>query len=428
VIGLSGLITPSLEEMQHVAREMQRANFTLPLLIGGATTSRVHTAVKIAPHYEPPVVHVLDASRAVPVVGRLVNPETRGAFALQNQAQQNRDREHYEASREQRTMLTLERARANRTPIDWATSELAQPAFTGWRALDDFPLAEIVPFIDWSPFFHAWELAGVYPRILDDAVVGEQARKLFADAQTLLAEIVEKRLLTARGVYGFWYANAVGDDIELYSDAARSTVVTTFHTLRQQTEKRAGQYNQALADFVAPRESGRIDSLGAFAVTTGIGLEALCERFERDHDDYHSIMAKALADRLAEGFAELLHKRAREEWGYGEGEKLTMEEIIKERYRGIRPAPGYPAQPDHTEKRALFDLLQAERNAGITLTESFAMLPASSVSGLYFANAEAKYFALGKIERDQVEDYARRKGMELGEVERWLVPNLNYEP
>jgi 5-methyltetrahydrofolate--homocysteine methyltransferase len=428
VIGLSGLITPSLDEMQHVAREMQREGFTLPLLIGGATTSRVHTAVKIAHHYEPPVVHVLDASRAVPVVGQLINPETRGAFALKNQSQQNLDREKHEASREQRLMLTLEQARANRTPIDWATSDLAQPAFTGLRVLEDFPLADLVPFIDWSPFFHAWELAGVYPRILDDAVIGEQARKLFADAQALLQKIVDGKLLQARGVYGFWPANAVGDDIELYADAARSSVIATFHTLRQQAEKRSGQFNQALSDFIAPKATGRLDSLGAFAVTTGGAVDELCARFEADHDDYNSIMVKALADRLAEAFAELLHQRVRAEWGYGAGEKLSIEELIKEKYRGIRPAPGYPAQPDHTEKRALFDLLQAEKNAAIALTESFAMLPASSVSGLYFGNAEAKYFALGKIERDQVEEYAARKGMEVREVERWLSPYLNYEP
>lgn len=428
IIGLSGLITPSLEEMQHVAKEMQRQGFTTPLLIGGATTSRVHTAVKIAHHYEPPVVHVLDASRAVPVVGQLISDEHRANFAIQNSLQQSKDRETYEASRVERKMLSLDNARANRTPIDWATADLAKPAFTGVRVLDNFPLAELVPFIDWSPFFHAWELAGVYPRILDDAVVGEQARKLFADAQTLLNEIVERKLLTARGVYGFWPANAVGDDIELYSDSARSSVLATFHTLRQQAEKRAGQFNQALADFVAPRETGRLDSLGAFAVTAGIGLETLCERFERDHDDYHSIMAKALADRLAEAFAEYLHQRARADWGYGKDETLSIEQLVKEQYRGIRPAPGYPAQPDHTEKRTLFDLLQAEQHTGITLTESFAMMPASSVSGLYFANAEAKYFALGKIERDQVEEYAQRKGMALDEAERWLAPNLNYEP
>jgi 5-methyltetrahydrofolate--homocysteine methyltransferase len=428
VIGLSGLITPSLDEMQHVAREMQREGFTTPLLIGGATTSRVHTAVKIAPNYEPPVVHVLDASRAVPVVGALVNPETRGKFALKNQGEQQRDREHFEASREQKKSLTLDRARANGAPIDWATTEIAPPEFTGVRPLKNYPIERIVPFIDWSPFFHTWELKGVFPRILDDPAAGPQARKLYEDAQALLERIVSRRELRAHAVYGFWPANSVGDDIEVYADENRSGVLTVFHTLRQQSEKRAGQYNQALADFIAPRESGRIDYIGGFAVTTGVGLEELCARFERDHDDYNSIMSKALADRLAEAFAELLHKRAREEWGYGRGENLSHEDLIKERYRGIRPAPGYPAQPDHTEKRALFDLLQAEQNAGVHLTESFAMTPASSVSGLYFSHPDSKYFALGKIERDQVEDYARRKGMEMKEVERWLGPNLNYEP
>jgi 5-methyltetrahydrofolate--homocysteine methyltransferase len=426
IIGLSGLITPSLDEMQHVAREMQREGFTTPLLIGGATTSRVHTAVKIAPNYEPPVVHVLDASRAVPVVGALVNPETRAKFALKNQGEQLRDRELFESSREQRKSLTLEQARANRTPIDWATSEIARPEFNGVRTLKNFPLEQIVPFIDWSPFFHTWELKGVFPRILDDPAAGAQARKLYDDARALLDRIVSRRSLRANAVYGFWPANAVGDDIEVYSDVNRSRVLTVFHTLRQQNEKRAGQYNQALADFVAPRESGRIDYIGGFALTTGIGLEELCAQFERDLDDYGSIMAKALADRLAEAFAELLHKRVREEWGYGRDENLSHEDMIKERYRGIRPAPGYPSQPDHTEKRLLFDLLQAEHGASVHLTESFAMTPASSVSGLYLAHPEAKYFALGKIEADQVEDYARRKGMELREVERWLAPNLNY--
>jgi 5-methyltetrahydrofolate--homocysteine methyltransferase len=427
IIGLSGLITPSLDEMQHVAREMQREGFTTPLLIGGATTSRVHTAVKIAPNYEPPVVHVLDASRAVPVVGALVNPETRAKFALKNQGEQLRDRELFESSRQQKRSLTLDQARANHTPIDWATTEIARPEFTGVRPLKNYPLEQIVPFIDWSPFFHTWELKGVYPRILDDPATGAQARKLYEDARGLLERIVNRRELRAHAVYGFWPANSVGDDIEVYADENRSRVLTVFHTLRQQSEKRAGQYNQALADFIAPRETRRIDYIGGFAVTAGIGLEELCARFERDHDDYNSIMAKALADRLAEAFAELLHKRAREEWGYGRNENLKIEDLIKERYRGIRPAPGYPAQPDHTEKRALFDLLQAEQNAGVHLTESFAMIPASSVSGLYFSHPDAKYFALGKIERDQVEDYARRKGMELREAERWLAPNLNYE-
>ncbi|HKX30701.1 MAG TPA: methionine synthase, partial [Blastocatellia bacterium] len=427
LIGLSGLITPSLDEMTHVAREMQREGFTLPLLIGGATTSRVHTSVKIAPNYEPPVVHVLDASRAVPVVGALINSQTRGTFALRNQGEQQRDRELYEAGRERKTLLTIEQARANRTPIDWATTEIARPAFTGTRLLKNYPLEQIVPFIDWTPFFHAWELKGLYPRLLDDPTTGAQARKLYEDAQALLERIVKRRSLRAHAVYGFWPANGVGDDLEVYADESRSRLLTTFHTLRQQLEKRDGQYHQALADFIAPRSTGRLDYLGGFAVTAGVGLDELCEQFERDRDDYNSIMAKALADRLAEALAELLHKRAREDWGYGLDEKLSPEALIKERYRGIRPAPGYPAQPDHTEKAPLFELLQVEKSIGISLTESFAMLPASSISGLYFAHPESKYFALGKIDRDQLEDYARRKMMEVKEVERWLAPYLNYE-
>ncbi len=428
LIGLSGLITPSLDEMVHVAKEMQREGMTLPLLIGGATTSRVHTAVKIAHHYEPPIVHVVDASRAVAVVSNLLNPETRGEYALRNQQQQQRDRETYLAGREQRTLISLADARVNRTPIDWATSEIATPEFTGLRTLDAFPLDRIAELIDWSPFFHTWELAGVYPRILDDEVVGAEARRLFDDAQHLLRRIVEERLLTARGVYGFWPANSVGDDVEVYDGPERGTVLTRFNMLRQQSARRDGLFNQSLADFIAPRESGRLDYLGAFAVTTGIGLELLCQRFERDHDDYSAIMAQALADRLAEAFAELLHQQARRDLGYGRAEKLSVEELIRERYRGIRPAPGYPACPDHLEKRKLFSLLEAESRTGIRLTESCAMLPASSVSGWYFSHPQAKYFAIGKIEKDQVEDYAARKGMTVAEVERWLAPNLHYEP
>ena len=427
LIGLSGLITPSLDEMQHVAREMQREGFTIPLLIGGATTSRVHTAVKIAHHYEPPVIHVLDASRAVPVVGALINPETRAAFALKNQSEQQRDRERHEASKEQRNILPIEQARARRTPLDWATTEIARPSFTGLQSFNNFPLEQIVPFIDWSPFFHTWELAGVYPRILDDPKVGEQARRLDEDARQLLAQIVSDKLLTARAVYGFWPANSIGDDIEVYADESRERVMTTFCTLRQQGEMREGQANKALADFIAPKESHRADYLGAFAVTTGIGLETLVERFKRDHDDYNAIMAQALADRLAEAFAELLHKKAREVFGYGFGEHLSNEELTKEKYRGIRPAPGYPACPDHTEKRKLFALLEAEQNAGVHLTESCAMSPASSVSGWYFAHPDSQYFVVGKIARDQVADYAQRKGMEMNEAERWLAPNLSYE-
>jgi 5-methyltetrahydrofolate--homocysteine methyltransferase len=426
IIGLSGLITPSLDEMQHVAREMQREGFTIPLLIGGATTSRVHTAVKIAHHYEPPVIHVLDASRAVPVVGALINSETRGDFALKNQAQQNKDREIYLANREQKKGLPIAEARANKTPIDWATTELAKPEFLGVKSFDDFPLEQIAHYIDWTPFFNTWELAGSFPKILKDEIVGEQATKLFEDGKKLLAQIIKDKSLRARAVFGFFPANSVGDDIELYTDESCTKVLTTLCTLRQQQEKRAGQFNQSLSDFIAPKDSGRPDFIGAFAVTAGIGTDELVARFKADHDDYNAIMTQALADRLAEAFAELLHKKARAVFGYGAAENISVEELIKEKYRGIRPAPGYPACPDHTEKRKLFDLLQAEERAGVHLTESFAMYPASSVSGWYFAHPEAKYFAVGKIERDQVEAYAMRKGMDVAEAERWLAPNLNY--
>ena len=427
IIGLSGLITPSLDEMVHVAREMAREGFAVPLLIGGATTSKAHTAVKIAPAYERPVVHVLDASRAVGVVSALMSPEQQTGFAEQNRRAQEQVR-HTHQERGEKALLTLAEARGRRAPIEWRAADIPKPSFTGVRVLDKFPLDQIVPFIDWSPFFHTWELRGRYPKILEDATVGAKAKELFDDAQALLGEIVGKKLLTARGVYGFFPADSVGDDIELYTDDSRTEVRTTFHTLRQQMPKPEGQFNQALADFIAPKTTGIPDYIGAFAVTSGIGVEALCARFEKEHDDYNSIMAKALADRLAEAFAELLHRQAREEWGYGKGEALSHEDLIRERYRGIRPAPGYPACPDHTEKRILFDLLQAEKHAGITLTETFAMLPASSVSGLYFAHPDAKYFAVGKIGRDQVLDYHLRKGMDLRAVERWLAPNLNYEP
>ncbi len=428
LIGLSGLITPSLDEMVHVAREMQREGFTLPLLIGGATTSRVHTAVKIAQHYEPPIVHVLDASRAVAVVSSLLNPDSRGDYALRNQQQQQRDRDLHLAGREKRTVISLAEARANRQPVDWATTEISVPEFTGTRLLDDYPLDRIAEYIDWSPFFHTWELAGVFPRILDDEVIGEEVRRLYADGRALLARIISGKLLTARGIYGFWPANSIGDDIEVYADQSRQSTLACFNMLRQQTPRTDGRFNHSLADYVAPRDSGRDDYLGAFAVTTGIGLNELCRQFESEHDDYSAIMAQALADRLAEAFAELLHQQARRDWGYGRDESLSLEDLIKDRYRGIRPAPGYPACPDHTEKLKLFRLLDVEARTGISLTESCAMLPASSVSGLYFGHPQSKYFVVGRIDRDQVEDYAARKGMSVAEVERWLAPNLHYEP
>ena len=426
IIGLSGLITPSLDEMVHVAREMTREGFHVPLLIGGATTSKAHTAVKIAPGYHEPVLHVLDASRAVGVVSQLLNSEQKAKLIETNRLQQVGIRDSHQA-RGPKTLLSIEQARERKLPSDWPALDIPKPAFLGARVLDPVPLEQIVPFIDWSPFFHTWELRGRYPKILDDPEVGPKAKELFDDAQALLQEIVQQKLLTAKAVYGFFPANSVGDDIELYTDETRATVRAIFHTLRQQGPKPEGLYNQALADFIAPKASGLPDYLGVFAVTSGGGIESLCNRFRQEHDDYNAIMAQALADRLAEGLAELLHKQARDDWGYGRAEQLTVEDLIRERYRGIRPAPGYPACPDHTEKRTLFDLLQAEKHAGITLTESFAMYPASSVSGLYFAHPEARYFSVGKLGRDQVLDYQRRKQMDLQSMERWLSPNLNYD-
>ncbi|MGA2984401.1 MAG: methionine synthase [Terriglobia bacterium] len=426
MIGLSGLITPSLDEMVHVAKEMEREGFTIPLLIGGATTSRVHTAVKIAPHFRQPVVHVLDASRAVGVVSKLKNPETRPAFQKENLRDQEKLRASHKPASQK--LLSLEEARRRKPPLDWSEARPGRPAFTGVRAFPAAPLGEIVPYIDWTPFFQTWELRGTYPKILNDATVGSKARELLEDAQKLLRRIVAEKLLTANAVMGFFPANTVGDDIEVYADASRSCVLTVFHTLRQQMEKARGHYNWALADLIAPKQTGREDYLGAFAVTAGADIEPLLARFQEDNDDYNSIMTKALADRLAEALAELMHKRAREFWGYGQDENLTPDDLIHERYRGIRPAPGYPACPDHSEKRDLFDLLQVEKNAGIYLTENFAMLPAASVCGFYFSHPEAKYFAVGKIDRDQVDDYHRRKGMDLRAVERWLRPILNYDP
>jgi 5-methyltetrahydrofolate--homocysteine methyltransferase len=427
IIGLSGLITPSLDEMVHVAKEMTREGFDVPLLIGGATTSKAHTAVKIAPSYEPGVVHVLDASRAVGVVGSLVSQTQRQGFVKQVRDDYERMRQsHHE--RGAKPLLSIAQARANRFKSDWQRVDIPVPTALGVQTIVDQSLGELISYIDWSPFFHTWELRGRYPTIFEDRTVGPKAKELYDDARRLLDEIVQKRLLTAKGVYGFFAAASVGDDIELYADASRKTTVTTIHHLRQQSEKPAGQSNLSLADYVVPKDSGQQDYIGAFAVTAGIGLDELCKRFDKDHDDYNSIMAKALADRLAEAFAECLHKRVREEWGYGREERLSNDDLIRERYRGIRPAPGYPACPDHTEKRLLFDLLQVERHTGITLTESYAMWPAASVSGFYFSHPDAKYFAVGKIGKDQVEDYARRKGMDLRTVERWLSPNLNYEP
>ena len=419
LVGLSGLITPSLDEMVFVAREMERRGFTIPLLIGGATTSRQHTSVKIAPEFSQPVVHVLDASRAVDVVSSLLSQAQKPGFDAANRAEQARIRQQH-AALKQRPLLSWPAAQANRARFTWSDEGIAKPAFTGARFLDEVRLEELVPYIDWTFFFAAWELKGRFPAVLDHPQYGAAARDLYENARTLLDRIVRDRLITARGVYGFWPANTEGEDIVLGAGL-------TFNMLRQQEEMSAGTPNLSLADFIAPRESRVGDYIGAFAVTAGHGVAELVAGFERDHDDYHAIMVKALADRLAEGFAEYLHARARCDWGYGADERLTSDDLVAERYRGIRPAFGYPACPDHTEKGKLFDLLQAGR-AGITLTDSFAMAPAASVSGLYFAHPQARYFTVGRIGRDQIEDYARRTGRSVGEVERWLAPNLSYEP
>ena len=428
LIGLSGLITPSLDEMVHVAREMQREGFTVPLLIGGATTSPAHTAVKIAPEYPPGAVHVLDASRVVNVASSLLSPENKPGFLAEVHAKQVRQREEFAAHRARRPLLSLEEARRRRTPVDWSKTDIPHPEFFGPRVFDPVPLDEIVPYIDWGPFFSAWELRGRFPDLLKDEAVGPAATKLYADAQGLLGRIVAEKRFIAKAVIGFWPANAVGDDLEVYADEQRRRRLTTIHCLRQQHEKPAGQFNHSLADFIAPKDTGRLDYVGGFAVTAGHGADQFAAEFRARHDDYSAIMAQALGDRLAEALAELMHKKARDFCGYGRAEELTMAETIREKYRGIRPAPGYPACPDHTEKRLLFDLLGAEAAAGITLTESFAMHPASSVCGFYFNHPDSKYFAVGKLGKDQIGDYAQRKGLSVAETEKWLAPYLDYEP
>jgi 5-methyltetrahydrofolate--homocysteine methyltransferase len=455
VIGLSGLITPSLDEMVHVAREMQRTGVTAPLLIGGATTSPKHTAVKIAPHYKGSVIHVLDASRSAGVVERLLNPAGRTELDAENRVLQKQLAESY-AKRQAVDLVPLEEARRRRVAFDWTAVDVPRPEFLGVRALrsdarpgsapvgktagaasanvEMFSLAELRPYIDWSPFFQTWELKGKHPRIFDDPVVGAEARRLFDDAQALLERILAEGLLEARAVYGFWPAASDGDDVVLYADEGRATELARLHGLRQQWRRKGQDAFACLSDYVAPRDAldaaGRpvADHVGAFVVTTGHGCDELARRFDADHDDYNSIMTKALADRLAEALAERLHERVRREWRYGRDERLSQEDLIEEKYRGIRPAPGYPAQPDHTEKRTIFRLLDATAATGVELTESLAMHPAASVCGLYFAHPEARYFAVDRIDRDQAEDYARRKGVALSEIERWLAPNLGYEP
>jgi 5-methyltetrahydrofolate--homocysteine methyltransferase len=428
VIGLSGLITPSLDEMVHVASEMAREGFKTPLLIGGATTSRMHTAVKIAPSYENPVIHVLDASRSVTVVNRLVSKTLKKGFLDEIRKEYAGLREQYSSRSSRKNYLPLDKARRNRTSIDWEKTTVKKPEKPGITHYNNFSLNKLKRFIDWGPFFIAWEMKGKFPDILEDEKAGKEARKLFDDANRLLDKIINEKLFTAHGIIGLFPANAVGDDIEVYADESRTDVLTTFHTLRQQTEKRSGQPNKALADFLAPKETGIADYMGGFAVTTGHGVTDLVKKFEQDHDDYNAIMVKALADRLAEAFAEFLHREVRTKlWGYAPDEDLDNDQLIREQYTGIRPAPGYPAQPDHTEKPALFDLMNVQDSTGITLTEHLAMSPASSVCGLYFAHPEAQYFNLGNITRDQVEDYAKRKGMSVEEMEKWLGPNLGYE-
>jgi 5-methyltetrahydrofolate--homocysteine methyltransferase len=424
IIGLSGLITPSLDEMVHVASEMERVGFQVPLLIGGATTSSKHTAVKIAPAYGNGTVHVSDASRAVGVVGELMGSEPE-AFIERTTEEQATAREAYQGA--QRELVSYEEARAKRLAIDWSPSDIAKPEFLGIRAVEDVPLAEIVPYIDWTPFFHAWELRGLYPTILEKPDVGKEARKLLESGEKLLDEIVREKLLKAKAVYGFFAANSDGDDIVLFADDERKDELVRFYTVRQQQAKSDDKPYLALADFIAPRDSGIKDYLGLFAVTAGHGAQALVEKYESDDDDYHAIMVKALADRLAEALAEVVHERARQVCGFGKEENLTKEDLIREHYRGIRPAPGYPACPDHSEKATLFWLLGAQANTGMSLTETFAMAPPASVSGLYFNHPQAKYFAVGKIGKDQVENYARRKGLSVEEAERWLRPNLGYE-
>jgi 5-methyltetrahydrofolate--homocysteine methyltransferase len=426
VIGLSGLITPSLDEMAHVAREMERQGFKLPLLIGGATTSRAHTAIKIAPFYSEPVVHVLDASRAVPVTTSLLSDDGRAGFVARHRAEYQQLR-HTHAGRKH-TLVSIDAARANRTPIEWRAADVAQPSKLGVHVLSDVPLTTLREYIDWTPFFHTWELKGVYPRIFEHDRYGEEARKLFAEGNALLDRIVANKLLRARGVYGLFPASAVGDDVQLYTDESRKTPLVRFHFLRQQAASEKNGPYRSLSDFVAPEGVGLADHIGAFAVSTGFGVKELGNSFRASHDDYGAIMAEALADRLAEAFAEYLHKVVRRDWGYGKAEDLSVEDLIAEKYRGIRPAAGYPACPDHTEKGTLWSLLDVEKNSGVLLTESFAMWPGSSVSGLYFAHPESRYFTLGKIDRDQVSDYGARKGMSVQEVERWLGPNLGYDP
>ncbi len=426
MIGLSGLITPSLDEMTHVAREMKRKGLQLPLLVGGATTSAKHTAVKIAPAYDGPVMHVLDASRSVNVVEKLLNKEQRDRFIAENSKLQQELVASYQGR--QQKLVPYATALEKRFGTDWQTVQIDKPSFTGVRTLKNFPLAKIRPYIDWSPFFMTWELKGKYPKIFDDQIVGAQAKELFDDANALLDEIIAAGSLSANAAYAFWPAASDGDDIVLYTDESRQTELARFHCLRQQWERKGQADFRSLADYVAPIDSGREDYIGGFVVTTGIGADKLAAKYKAELDDYKAIMVQSVADRLAEAFAELLHQRAREDWNFGQAEDLSPVDLIAEKYRGIRPAAGYPACPDHTEKRTLFDLLSAEQNTGVELTISYAMTPGASVSGLYFGHPEARYFAVDRVSKDQIESYAKRKGKPIDEIERWLGPNLAYDP
>ena len=430
IIGLSGLITPSLDEMVHVASEMEREGFEVPLLIGGATTSKVHTAVKVAPKYHGATIYVTDASRSAKITSGLMSDTLKEDLVRKVADEYAEVRAAYKGRTTGARRYSIAEARSHKFAIDWDETVPPQPAFVGCESFEDCPLEELVERIDWTPFFRTWELAGTYPRIFEDSVIGEAARNLYEDAQALLGRIVGEKLLRARGVVGFYPANSrEDDDIEVYVNDSREEVRALIHTLRQQMAKGASRANFALADFVAPKESGIQDYIGGFAVTTGIGVDELAQAFEADHDDYSAIMVKALADRLAEAFAERMHERVRKEfWGYAKEEDLDNAALIREAYQGIRPAPGYPACPDHTEKVTLFALLAAPDMAGITLTESSVMVPAASVSGYYFWHPDSQYFGVGKIDRDQVADYARRKGVELEQAERWLAASLNYEP
>jgi 5-methyltetrahydrofolate--homocysteine methyltransferase len=429
-IGLSGLITPSLDEMAFLAAEMEREGFDVPLLIGGATTSRVHTAVKIHPNYKRgQAVYVTDASRAVGVVSALLSRDAKNQYVETVRAEYKKVADAHARAEHDKQRLPLSRARANATKIDWANYAPTKPTFIGTRTFRTYDVADLVPYIDWTPFFQTWELKGRFPAILEDDKQGAAARQLYEDAQAMLTRIVEERWFQPKAVIGFWPANSLGDDIALYTGDSRSDKLAMLHTLRQQLQRRDGKPNVALSDFIAPSSSGVKDYIGGFVVTAGLEEERIAERFARSNDDYRSIMVKALADRIAEAFAEQMHERVRREfWAYAPDETLTNEQRIQEDYAGIRPAPGYPAQPDHTEKQTLFKLLGAEQSIGVKLTESFAMWPGSSVSGLYIAHPEAYYFGVAKVERDQVEDYALRKGMDVREAERWLAPILNYDP